>query len=71
MQDLFIDELKTHNTSQSFVFTGYSTAYTLDCNENENGYSLIHKQKQPPDMFCKKGVLRNFTKFLVNTYEFQ
>ena len=54
MQDLFIDELKTHNTSQSFVFTGYSTAYTLDCNENENGYSLIHKQKQPPDVFCKK-----------------
>ena len=20
-------------------------------------------QKQPPEMFCKKGVLRNFTKF--------
>ena len=27
------------------------------------GFSM---QKQPPEMFCKKGVLRNFTKFTGN-----
>ena len=54
MQDLFIDELKTHNTSQSFVFTGYSTAYTLDCNENKNGYCLIHKRSSHQTCSVKK-----------------
>ena len=24
---------------------------------------LFYKEKQPPEMFCKKGVLRNFVNF--------
>ena len=26
-------------------------------------YTLVYIQKQPPEVFCEKGVLRNFTKF--------
>ena len=41
----------------------HSSSMTSSKNNRINSKKTLNKQKQPPEEFCKKGVLRNFAKF--------
>ena len=45
--------------------SAFSWLYTLVCAvvQKFHELSFICNQKQPPEVFCEKGVLRNFAKF--------
>ena len=57
--------LNTFRSSIPVSKTIYSTV--VDAIVAKTVYSTAETQKQPPEVFLRKGVFRNFTKFTENT----